>query len=149
METNKVIDLDLSLTGLKSIRIDGDDNRILKLNTSDLGIINRLKETSSRMEQLVSKASAKIEVKEDDIEVIGDALKEADDEMRACIDYVFNSNVSGVCAPEGTMFDPFNGKFRFEIIIEELSNLYGSNISIEMRKMSNRINAKTSKYTGK
>ena len=38
--------------------------------------------------------------------------------MRELIDFIFQANVSSVCADDGTMADPLNGQFRFEHIIE-------------------------------
>ena len=149
MEENKIIDLSLGQVEKKRIRIDGDDNRILLIDTSDLSVTSRLKQAEERMESLVLRAAEKLADSDGSIDTSADVLKEADEEMRACIDYIFNADVSSVCAPEGTMFDPFNGKFRFEIIIESLAELYGSQLSIEYRKMSTRVKSKTSKYVGK
>ena len=36
------IDVDLSVTKKKKIRINGDNNKIIELNTSDLNILERL-----------------------------------------------------------------------------------------------------------
>ena len=70
-----------------------------------------------------------------------------DMEMRQLVDEIFDSNVSEVCAPSGSMFDPFNGTFRYEHIIDVLSKLYKNNLNSEFKKMSARIRKKTSKYT--
>ena len=46
------IDIDLNLVQKQQIRIDGDDNRIIELDTGDLTIINRLKEVYPRLNSL-------------------------------------------------------------------------------------------------
>ena len=69
--------------------------------------------------------------------------------MRQLIDYIFNSNVSEVCAPDGTMYDPIDGQFRFEHIINCLVALYENNIDLEVKQISNRVRKYTDKYTGK
>ena len=138
----------------KRIRIDGDDDRILLLNLSDLNIVVRMKEVYPQMSELSKKAAkAKIEeLKDDDISTIdkvAEIISELDSDMRGCMDYIFDAKVSEVCAPEGTMFDMFNGQFRYEIIMDELSKLYASNVSLEYNKMRSRIQARARKYTGK
>ena len=51
-----VVDISLSAINKKKIRIDGDDNRILELNTSDLGIFGRLKKSEDDITQLTKDA---------------------------------------------------------------------------------------------
>ena len=63
------------------------------------------------------------------------------------MDKLFDANVSETCAPSGTMFDPINGKFRFEHIIDVLSGLYESNMQSEIKKTASRIAKHTDKYT--
>ena len=62
------------------------------------------------------------------------------------MDYIFNSNVSELCAPDGSMYDPINGKFRFEHIIDTLAALYETDVSGEMNKLANRVKKHTDKY---
>lgn len=138
----------------KRIRIDGDDDRILLLNLSDLNIVVRMKEVYPQMSELSKKATkVKIEeLKDDDVSTmdkVAEIISELDSDMRGCMNYIFDAKVSEVCAPEGTMFDMFNGQFRYEIIIDELSKLYASNVSLEYNKMRSRIQARARKYTGK
>ena len=63
------------------------------------------------------------------------------------MDYLFDSNVSGICAPSGSMYDPFNGKYRFEHIIEILAGLYETDVTAGLNKMSARVKKHTDKYT--
>ena len=152
---NNVVDLDLSVTRKKRFRIDGDDNRILELNISDTGIISRLNELYPKLTDLANSASDKLslpeteEVTEEMLTVTSDAVKEIDETMRKVLDELFESNVSEICAPNGTMLDLFNGKFRFEHIIDTLSALYENNFREEYKKVSQRIQRHTDKYTGR
>jgi len=152
-------DLSLDVIRRKRIRIDHDDNRILELNTSDLNILARLKEAYPQLVSLANNAFKQIpeiEVDEENYDLITDeataqlinALTEADTRMRELVDYIFDSNVSEVCAPHGSMYDPINGKFRFEHIIELLSNLYETDVSTELNQISARVKKHTSKYIG-
>lgn len=141
-----IIDIDLSVTKKKQFRIDGDDNRIIELNTSDMTIIERLNEVYPKLESLSARTA---ELSDDDVEGGIKALKNIDKEMRELLDYTFDSPISSVCAPDGSMYDLFNGEFRFEHIITVLLNLYEDNISKEFNNMEKRINKHTAKYTKK
>lgn len=152
---NDIVDINLSAIRKKRFRIDGDDNRILELNTSDLGVLSRIKEAYPKLQELNERAiqdwpnSDADHVGEKDYEAVVNVLKGIDTEMRQLIDYIFNSNVSEVCAPDGTMYDPIDGQFRFEHIINCLVALYENNIDLEVKQISNRVRKYTDKYTGK
>lgn len=159
--SDAVQDIDLSATKKKKFRIDGDNNKILELNVSDMGIINRLKEAYPKLIDLSNEALAlNVPDIEDETteEAFGDsgsigkmaaALASIDDKMREYVDYIFGANVSNICAQDGSMFDPFNGKLRFEHIVEVLSALYENNMTDEFSKMRKRVQKHTSKYTKK
>lgn len=146
-----VVDIDLSVTRKKRFRIDGDNKRILELNTSDMGIITRLQDLTPKLEALQNKAVNvdDADSDEDAFNKSADLLKEIDKEMREIMDELFASNVSSVCAPDGSMYDPFNGKFRFEHIIDALMPLYEQNVTEEYKRMSKRVQLHTQKYTKK
>lgn len=145
-----VVDFDLSLAPKKRIRIDGDDNRVIELNTSDMSIIERIDKLSDRMSELSAKY---VNTKYDDdleeqkeTEATIKEIKELDAQMRKIVDELFNSPVSDVCVPDGTMFDMFNGQFMYEMLIEKLLTLYADNISAETEKTMARIHKHTNKY---
>jgi hypothetical protein len=150
---NDIVDIDLSTLRKKRFRIDGDNDRILELNTSDVGIISRLTEGEKKLNELMTKvysaSSSDDENSELDIDKMGTTIDEVDKEMREVIDMVFDSNVSEVCAPFGNMYDFINGGFRYETIINTLLQLYETNISKETAKMRKRIQQHTDKYTKK
>ena len=146
----KVVDFDLSLAPKKRIRIDGDDNRVIELNTSDMGIIERINQLSNKMGELSvkyidTKYDEELEEKTEN-ELMAKEIKALDSEMREIVDYLFNSHVSDICVPDGTMFDMFNGQFMYELLIEKLLTLYADNISAETEKTMARIRKHTDKY---
>ena len=148
--TNKTFDFDLSLSQKKRIRIDGDDNRIIELNTSDMGIIERINQLADKMNELSTKyIDAKfdenLDEKQETEEIIV-RIKELDSKMREIVDDLFQSKVSDVCVPDGTMFDMFNGMFMYEILIERLLTLYADNIEKETKQTLNRMRKHTDKY---
>ena len=159
---NNVQDIDLSVTRKKTFRIDGDDSRILALNTSDMGIFARLKEKYPKLRKLSQQAAVSledVEAKEDQDVTDEDTsipaldalakLSDIDKQMRQELDYIFDAPVSEVCAPEGTLYDPFNGKLRFEHIIDVLTGLYENNLNAEFNAMVANVQKHTSKYIKK
>ena len=142
MGKNNIVDIDLSVTKKKEFRIYKDDNRIIELNTSDMNILGRLQETYPKLDKLGVKAMSIYEGEEQVIEHISP-------EMRKYIDFIFDSPVADVCAPDGSMFDMFNGEFRFEHILDVLIGLYENNLDKEYKLMSKKIKKHTDKYTGK
>lgn len=147
---SNVVDIDLSITRKKRFRIDGDDSRIIELNTSDMTILNRLDEADKQLRELADKATFGMsETGEDDNADVVKELLATDKQMRDIIDYLFDAPVSDVCAPDGSMYDPFNGRYRFEHIMETLFALYEQNISEEIKKMRRNVQKHTDKYTKK
>lgn len=151
-------ELDLSLSSRKRFRIDGDDSRVLELNTSDLNLITRLRSAYPQLKDIAQNAfkdlpDAVIEdenydfMEDEATSKLSEALQDADTKMRTLLDYIFDSNVSELCAPHGSMFDPVNGKLRFEHIIDTLAPLYETDISTEMSKVTANVSKHTAKYT--
>ena len=153
VENDNIIDIDFSPIKKKRFRLDGDNTRVIELNTSDLNIAIRLEEVYQKLLDLTLRASDKIEnlnkQDEENSAATLQLLKDLDTEMRDLINYLFDSDVADKAAPEGSMYDPINGKFRFEYVIERLANLYENNLSKEYELMQKRMNKHTAKYTGK
>ena len=153
---NEIIDLDLSVTKKKKFRFDHDDTRIIELNTSDIGIIGRISEAYPKLTALQDKASKMMEglhdddaYLEDDLKLIGARLSEVDNEMRQIIDEIFSADVSAKAAPDGSMYDPFDGTYRFEHIITLLMSQYEKNLQDEYAKIEHQVKSHTDKYTKK
>lgn len=150
-------DINLSVIRKKRFRVDGDDNRILELNTSDLNILARLKDAYPKLIAIADNAFKDLPQVDTSEEVdfinsaetaeLIDSLKKADSEMRELVDYIFDSNVSEVCAPSGSMYDPINGQFRFEHIINVLAALYETDVEKEMGAIAARVKKHTGKYS--
>lgn len=148
-------DIDLSAIKKQRFRINKDNSKILELNTRDMGIAHRLSVTYPQLNQLMDEVAEEFqklpdevdEVSDKDFEKIGNAVKKIDDIMREKLDYIFDAPVSEVCGDGGSMWDPIDGAFRYEHIIDKLAPLYETNLSREFSKMRQRVSDKTSKYT--
>jgi hypothetical protein len=141
--------IDLSVFRKKQFTIDGDENRILELDTSDLNIIKRIKEFYPKLQKLEEKLQNIPDFKDDQFVDIADFLDDIDSEMRTAVDAIFDSNVCEVCVPNGSMYDPINGRLRYEILIDVLSKLYDENLSAEIKKVNKRVEKHTAKYVKK
>lgn len=144
------MDIDLSITRKKRLRINGDNTKIIELNLSDVTIGDRLKSEYEKLSAYmnnVREIAQNNDTSEEAIKLDYEKFKEIDNKMRECIDNIFEYPVSEVCAPNGSMYDPFEGSFRFEYIIDTLTKLYETNINSEYKKIVNRVNGAASKYT--
>ena len=146
--------IDLSVLRKKRFTLDGDESRILELNTADLSIIQRLSEAYPKLEELeheVSKITEGVEATDEtvvqDMNLIATRLRETDGKMRELLDYIFDSNVSEMCAPNGSMYDPIGGQLRYEHLISILIGLYEDNLAKEMKRVQKRVKSHTAKYT--
>lgn len=137
--------------------INGDPNKVLYLNVTDMGILQRLQshypklqELSDKVDKMFNQISNMSEdmVTESDLEATK-ALDECDKEMRECLDYIFDSNVSEVCDDGGTMYDFLpNGQQRYENIVACLIGAFGD-VAEEFAKMQAKRESHTNKYTKK
>lgn len=141
-QANDIIDISIDGIKRKRFRINGDNDSIVELNLSDLGIITRLEEGLDKLQSEMSKIANL-----SDEDNVSEKLKEIDARMREYVDYIFDYPVSAVCAKHGTMYDPSNGQFRYETIIDGLTKLYADNINSEYKKLQNRVKKHTDKYT--
>lgn len=151
---NEIIDLDLSITKKKKFRFDKDDSRIVEINTSDMNLLQRVNVAYPRLQELQDKASKLTEGLDientsgiDDIATMAERLSAVDAEMRSLIDYMFDASVASAAAPDGSMYDPFNGSFRYEHIIALVMKQYEDNLQSEFKKMERQMKAHTDKYT--
>ena len=138
-----VIDVDLSITSKKRFRINGDDTKILELNTSDFGIIHRLNESMKKLEELENSATS---IDDADLDGISNKLSKIDSEMRDIVNYIFDADVCSVVASDGSMFDFFNGAPRYDHVLSALIGLYEDNLQREVNIQKQRMKSHTDKY---
>ena len=117
-----------------------------------MSLITRLEEAYPKLMELQDEVAKLADLNDDvdDRELLSTTaskLKNIDGTMRETLDFIFQSNVSEICGSEGSMYDPINGTFRYEYIISTLTKLYENNLNAEFKKMKDRINKHTSKYT--
>jgi hypothetical protein len=84
---------------------------------------------------------------EGQFKTVSESLKELNDGMCREIDYIFDAPVSDKFTDGGSMYDPINGMFRYEYILDTITALYENDLNREFTKMRHRINTRTAKYT--
>ena len=138
----------------KKFRINGDNNKILELNTNDIGVSYRLTEAYSRLNKLMDKVQDALKdiPDSDDIEdenyiTVTGSLKELNDAMCREVDFIFDAPVSKVCLDGMSMYTPSNGMFMYEHIIDAITSLYESDLNNEFTLMRQRVAERTKRYT--
>ena len=156
-EQEKVISLDMPEVKRTSIWINGDCTKVVRLNLSDMNIMTRAKDAIGKLEELQAEANhlASVEVPDsfdtdEDKKKLDEAIemfRKIDKQMRAIVDEIFDFPVCDVCCDGGSMYDPFEGKYRYEYIIDKLMALYGDTWERETKKSREQMNKHTAKYT--
>lgn len=147
----KVIDISIPEVEKTRFRVNGDNDKILELNTSDPNVLTRLNKGYKELVKLTDKVAAlKYDENEDNAsDKLADALEDLDKQMKAQLDYIFDAEVGKVLAGNSSMYSIRDGKFRFETVIETLGNLYENSFNKEFEAMRKRVTKHTSKYIGK
>ena len=141
------IDISMPQIARKRVRFDGDNNRVVYIDPSDMGIINRLQEALPKLKEFTMDVYNKVDSEGDSNTV--QRLKEVDDKMRELIDYIFDAPVSIAAVPRGAMYNLHNGVFNFEHIIEVMATQYENSFESEFKQLNARLKNYTGKYTGK
>lgn len=156
---NNVTDLELPIEK-RAFRFGKDDSRIVYINTSDFGFMERLPEAYKKLEELQSRVAdvaSGVDAPTEDTGVeevmsglgtVGSRLKVLDGEMREVVDTLFNAPVSAAAAPDGSMYDLFNGSPRFELVIAVLVEQFGKRYTDEFNKIRENVKKHTGKYKG-
>lgn len=142
---DNIIDINIDAIKKTRFRINGDNKAIIELNLSDMSIIDRLEKGLGQLQKYMQEITA-VDTEDENFTA---KLKEINDKMCESLDYIFDYPVSTVCSKGGTMYDLYNGMFRYEHIIDGLSKLYTNNLNEEFKKLRKRVEKHTEKYTAK
>lgn len=140
-----IIDIEIAPIKRKKFRLNGDNNKIIELNTSDLNIGARLEKGYANLRDIAQQVG-NVDVNEDNVL---ETLKHYDDIMKHEIDFIFDSPVAEKCSDGGTMYDPYQGNMRYEHILDCLLNLYAETIRDEFAKMRKDMQKHVGKYAVK
>ena len=103
--------------GYKEYQIGDDENAVIRINTTDVGILARLNEAVKNIEQIQKKyENAEKAESTDAIQLI----TECDKDIREQINYIFDSDVCTVAFGEVNCLSLVGGKPIFENFLEVL-----------------------------
>ena len=135
----------------KQFMIDGDESKVIELDTGDTGILARwnsmqkwFEDVQKRMDEF-QKISSEDDV---DLEKVSTEFAVLSDEVRDHMNELFDSDVCTPIVGNGSMLRTVNGEPLFLVTLEALVPLYEADIKTEMQKTSKRIAKHTSKYRG-
>ena len=159
--------INLDVDTRQKFSINGDPNKVIELDTRDINIVNRYKESIDKMKSMqddyarlntISKEMSEISdgenAEEETLEKVTeftDKMKELERAMRDVIDYIFDTKMCDTICGNSSIFSPVNGKcVKFEQILDTFANLYEKDIKSDMAKINKeKIKKRTTKYAHK
>lgn len=123
--------------GLKRLAINGDENRIITINPTDIAVIKRYNEVIPQLDELSEK------YKEIPQEKTVEAISELDKKAREFIDYIIGSPVSETVFGTANCLSYAGGQTIFENFLTAYMNYMTPTIKSEYEKSKKRIE----KYT--
>ena len=126
--------------GYKEFAINNDENRVIRFNPKDFGILTRMEDTLSDFEALVKK------LKDGNEEEFTNNLREAEKVVHEKIDSIFNANVHDIIFNHQSPISLVGGEFLFMRVIEALVPIVEKEVKYEMQKSEKRMSKYTEKY---
>lgn len=123
--------------GFKTYVLNDDESKIIKVNVTDFGIIDRFEKVKKDLESLADKTT--LTQNNDESE-----MQQTDRIIREKINYIFGSDVSSAAFGSVYCFSPSNGMPVFVNFINAVMPVIEREMKIETDKMQLNIN----KYTG-
>lgn len=147
---NNLLNVNIKGANRQRITINGDENRIIELNLTDMNFIPRLNSTYPKLEELQAKyTDAEISEGVEGFNKLADILLDLDTSAKEYINYIFDYDVCTPIIDNSSLFAPIDGKLTFEYILDTLINLYTDSIQAEYKKMEKNVKKNTVKYTKK
>ena len=135
--------------GLKSYKINGNPNRILRFNPGDINILTRYKEVVNNLNNIADKLPD-VKIKpdgtvEDNADIVTEQIDAFNAALREQIDYLFNADAYDVLfAGQSPLCRVGNGK---KLLCEEIIEKLGKLIGNECGETVDNVNLRVSKYT--
>ena len=126
--------------GYKEFAINNDENRVIRFNPKEFGILTRMEDTLSDFEALEKK------LKDGNEEEFTNNLREAEKVVHEKIDSIFNANVHDIIFNHQSPISLVGGEFLFMRVIEALVPIVEKEVKYEMQKSEKRMSKYTEKY---
>lgn len=132
---------------LTEIHVDGDPARVIRLDLADTGVLTRLKAAEPQLHAIGERfASVKGETNAETGEAVAAAMLEAEPQLAAIIDGIFNAKVCAPACGGSSLFTLDDGMYLFERIIAVLGGLYSEQMGKEANQHRERMAKHTAKY---
>lgn len=159
--------INLDIDTRQKFSINGDPNKVIELDTRDINIVNRYKESIDKMKSMqddyanlhaIYEEMQAIEdgenASEERLAKVGeftDEMAKIERKMRDVIDYIFDTKMCDTICGNSSIFSPVNNqRVKFEQILDTFSALYEKDVKSNMAKISkNRVKQRTAKYAHK
>lgn len=126
-------------TGIKEYSINGDESKILRINTTDMNILSRISKAEKELKKIAESCNNVTEDKA--IEM----LSELDTKVREQIDYIFDGKVSDIIFGNINCISAAGGKPIFENFLDAVLPVIKEDISAEQENLNKKVNKYTSK----
>lgn len=133
--------------GYKTYAINGDENRVIRINTSDYALLDRLVEAYKRIES-IEKPDAPAAAADSPVEKVAAAAKVINDiesQIRDAIDYIFNTDVCSAAFGAQSALSSIGGVPLYERFLNALLPVVTSDIKSEMAAHKERVGRYTEK----
>lgn len=136
---------------VRSFAVDGDENHVIRIDTTDTGILARWAQVESELaatlEEIDKLGDAEGETEQEKAISMSRRFDEIEQRARAQIDTLFNTDVSGpVCAKYGSLLRTVDGEPLLLKVLETLLGFYGEDIKKDIEKTRKHIEKHTKKY---
>lgn len=128
--------------GVQEFKINGDENKILRINTADLQILNRAKKAETELKEIANECININQNMSNDESI--DLLDKYDKKVKKTIDYIFNTNASQVVFGEMNCLSICDGQPVFKNFLDEILPVITTDIESETKKSQANINKYTS-----
>lgn len=125
--------------GFKEYTINGDENRVIRVNTSDYGLVTRFQDARRHIEQMITKYE-KFNLKPDGSpadesdEEATDALKEMGDFIRSEIDYIFGAKIADIVFGTTHPMSTVKGLPLYERFLNSVMPIINADLEAERKK---------------
>lgn len=128
--------------GYKEYSINGDESRVIRINTTDFAIFDRIKKAMKQIDK-IAKEYENVTPKNDD--EANDLFVSADKKVREQINYIFDSDVSTVAFGNTNCFSiVFSNK---QPLFYNFLNAIIPTIRSDIEKVMSKSNKNVAKYT--
>lgn len=137
--------------GLKSYKINGDSNRVLRFNPGDINILTRYKEVGTNLEKIsdnLPEANINADgTPADNADIVSAQLEAFDNELKKQLNYLFNADVYDILfAGQSPLCRVGKGRLLVEEIIDKIGKLIGKECGQTMDNVNLKVNSYIEPY---